>query len=67
VAVVIAATVFDEQLASSAWQLGLQLFGGALAVAGIWVLSRSSIVAAETTSGRERALARMGAVVLEGE
>jgi len=40
VAVVIAATVFDEKLASSAWQLGLQLAGGAVAVAGIAVLSR---------------------------
>ena len=67
VAVVIAATVFDEKLASSAWQLGLQLAGGAVAVAGIAVLSRSSIVAAETTGGRERALARMGAAALEGE
>jgi hypothetical protein len=67
VAVVIAATVFDEKLASSAWQLGLQLAGGALAVTGIAVLSRSSIVTAETASGRERALARMGAAALEGE
>ena len=67
VAVIIGATVFDEKLASSAWQLGLQLAGGALAVAGIAMLSRSSIVAAETVSGRERALARMGAAALEGE
>jgi hypothetical protein len=67
VAVVIAATVFDEKLASSAWQLGLQLAGGALAVAGIAVLSRSSIVAAETVDGRERALARMGAAAFEAE
>jgi hypothetical protein len=67
VAVVIAATVFDEKLASSAWQLGVQLAGGALAVAGIAMLSRSSIVAAETASGRDRALARMGATVLEGD
>jgi hypothetical protein len=49
-AVVIAVTVFDEQLASAPWQRGLQLAGGALAVAGIAVLSRSSIVAAETRS-----------------
>jgi hypothetical protein len=67
VAVVIAATVFDEKLASSAWQLGVQLAGGALAVTGIAVLSRSSIVAAETVNGREQALARMGAAALEGE
>jgi len=67
VAVVIAATVFDEKLASSAWQLGVQLAGGALAVTGIAVLSRSSIVAAETVNGREQALARMGATALEGE
>lgn len=67
VAVVIAATVFDEKLASSAWQLGVQLAGGALAVTGIAVLSRSSIVAAETVSGREQAVARMGAAALQGE
>jgi hypothetical protein len=67
VAVVIAATVFDEKLASSAWQLGVQLAGGALAVAGIAMLSRSSIVAAETAGGRDRALARLGAVALEGD
>ena len=67
VAVVIAATVFDEKLASSAWQLGVQLAGGALAVAGIAMLSRSSIVAAETTGGRDRALARLGAAALEGD
>jgi hypothetical protein len=36
-------------------------------VTGIAVLSRSSIVAAETVNGRERALARMGAAALEGE
>ncbi len=67
VAVVIAATVFDEKLASSAWQLGVQLAGGALAVAGIAMLSRSAIVAAETTGGRDRALARMGAAAFEGD
>jgi drug/metabolite transporter (DMT)-like permease len=67
VAVVIAATVFDEKLASSAWQLGVQLAGGALAVTGIALLSRSSIVAAETVNGREQALARMGAAALQGE
>jgi drug/metabolite transporter (DMT)-like permease len=67
VAVVIAATVFDEKLASSAWQLGVQLAGGALAVTGIAVLSRSSIVAVETVNGREQALARMGAAALPGE
>jgi drug/metabolite transporter (DMT)-like permease len=67
VAVVIAATVFDEKLASSAWQLGVQLAGGALAVAGIAMLSRSAIVAAETEDGRDRALARMGSAVFEGD
>lgn len=66
VAVVIAATVFDERLASSAWQLGVQLAGGALAVAGIAMLSRSAIVAAETADGRDRALARMGSAAFEG-
>ena len=53
-AVVIAVTVFGEQLASAPWQRGLQLAGGALAVAGIAVLSRSSIVAAETRFPRPR-------------
>ena len=67
VAVVIAATVFDEKLASSAWQLGVQLAGGALAVAGIAMLSRSAIVAAETADGRDRALARMGSAAFEGD
>ena len=67
VAVVIAATVFDEKLASSAWQLGVQLAGGALAVAGIAMLSRSAIVAAETEDGRDRALARMGSPAFEGD
>jgi drug/metabolite transporter (DMT)-like permease len=48
-AVVIAATVFGERLASSPVLQGFQLAGGALAAAGIAVLSRSSIVAAETS------------------
>jgi hypothetical protein len=65
-AVVIGATVFGEQLAGSAWQLGVQLGGGALAVAGIFMLSRSSIVAAETSAPRERVPARVGAVALNG-
>jgi hypothetical protein len=47
-AVVIGATVFGERLASSPVQLGFQLAGGVAAVAGIWVLSRSKIVEAET-------------------
>jgi hypothetical protein len=58
-AVVIAATVFGEQFASSAGELGLQMAGGATAVAGIAVLSRSSIVAAETRGGRDRSLTEM--------
>ncbi len=66
-AVIIAATVFGEKLASSPWQLGVQLAGGALAVAGIFVLSRSSIVAAETTEPqRERMPAGVRAVALNG-
>ena len=65
-AVVIGATVFGEQLAGAAWQLGVQLAGGALAVAGIFLLSRSSIVAAETSAPRERVPARVGAVALNG-
>jgi drug/metabolite transporter (DMT)-like permease len=49
-AVVIAATVFGERLAAAPALLGLQLAAGVLAVAGIAVLSRSHIVAAETAS-----------------
>jgi hypothetical protein len=65
--VIIGATVFGEHLASSAWQLAVQLGGGALAVTGIFLLSRSSIVAAETTEPRqERVLAGVGAVALNG-
>jgi drug/metabolite transporter (DMT)-like permease len=47
-AVVIAATIFNERLASSAVLLGVQLAGGVLAALGIALLSRSSIVATET-------------------
>lgn len=65
-AVVIGATVFGEQLASSPWQLAVQLGGGALAVVGIFLLSRSSIVAAETSVPRERIPARVGAPALNG-
>ena len=46
-AVVLAAVVFHESLASSPWQLALQLAGAATAVTGIALLSRSSVVAAE--------------------
>ena len=46
-AVVIAAAVFGERLARSPVLLGFQLAGGAIAAAGIWLLSHSSIVAAE--------------------
>lgn len=47
-AVTIGATVFGERLASSAPLLAFQLAGGMLAVAGIAVLSRSSVVRTET-------------------
>jgi drug/metabolite transporter (DMT)-like permease len=46
-AVVLATTVFGERLASSSGQLALQLAGGALAVGGIAILSRSNVVSAE--------------------
>ena len=46
-AVVLATTVFRERLAPSPWQLAVQLTGGALAVAGIAILSHSSIVSTE--------------------
>ncbi|MBO0770291.1 MAG: DMT family transporter [Actinobacteria bacterium] len=46
-AVVIAATVFGERLASSPGQLVLQLGAGVVAVAGIAVLSHSSVVRTE--------------------
>jgi uncharacterized membrane protein YedE/YeeE len=48
-AVVIGATVFGERLASSPVLLAIQLAGGAIAVAGIAVLSRSSVVETETS------------------
>jgi drug/metabolite transporter (DMT)-like permease len=64
IAVVIGATVFGEELASAAWQLGLQIAGGAVAVIGIFVLSRSSIVTAEQSAPRQPALAAMHGVVL---
>jgi drug/metabolite transporter (DMT)-like permease len=47
-AVVIAATVFNEQLAVSPARFLLQLAGGCVAVAGVASLSRSAIAAAET-------------------
>jgi len=46
-AVALAATVFHERLASSPGQLALQLAGGAMAVAGIAILSHSSVVNTE--------------------
>ena len=46
-AVLIAATLLRERLASSPGQLAAQLAGGAAAVAGIAALSRSSVTAAE--------------------
>jgi drug/metabolite transporter (DMT)-like permease len=47
-AVLLAATVFGERLASSPALLGVQLAGGALAVTGIVLLNHSSIVAIES-------------------
>jgi hypothetical protein len=47
-AVTIGATVFGERRASSVALQIVQLAGGALAVAGIAVLSRSSVVQTET-------------------
>lgn len=47
VAVVIGATVFGERLASSPALQSVQLAGGALAVTGIVVLSRSTVVRTE--------------------
>jgi hypothetical protein len=54
-AVVIGTTVFGEHLASSPVQFAFQVAGGAAAVAGIFLLSRSKIVEAET-----RAMPRQG-------
>ncbi len=45
--VILAATVFHEQLARSPGLLALQLAGGVIAAAGIAVLSRSPVVLAE--------------------
>ena len=49
--VILGAVVFQEQLARSPGLLALQLVGGAIAVAGIAVLSRAPVVLAE--EGRE--------------
>jgi drug/metabolite transporter (DMT)-like permease len=57
-AVTIGATVFGERLASSAPLLAIQLAGGAVAVAGIAVLSRSSVVRTETDLSVKRARPR---------
>ncbi len=46
-AVILATTVFRERLASSPWELALQLAGGVLAIAGIAILSHSSVVSTE--------------------
>jgi hypothetical protein len=46
-AVAIGATIFDEQLAASPAHLAVQLAAAAVAVAGITVLSRSSVVKTE--------------------
>jgi hypothetical protein len=48
-AVAIAAVVFGERLASSPALLGVQRLAGVIAVAGIALLSSSSIVAVETS------------------
>ena len=50
-AVVIGAFVFGERLAASPGQLAAQLAGGAVAAAGIAVLSRSSVAAMEAGPG----------------
>src|SRR5256714_269005 len=54
-AVVIGATIFGEQLASSPLDLGFQLAGGAAAGVGVAVLSSSKIVEAETLDTPEPA------------
>jgi len=54
-AVIIGATVFGEQLASSPAHLALQITGGVAAAAGIALLSRSTIVEAETRAAPEPA------------
>lgn len=56
-AVLIAATVFNERLASSPVALAVQLAGGAVAVVGIAALSRSSVAAAEVRPATPRAAA----------
>ena len=60
-AVAIAATVFGERLASSPTQLAAQLIGGAIAVAGIAALSRSSVAAAEVRASTAGAASGSGA------
>jgi drug/metabolite transporter (DMT)-like permease len=52
-AVVIAATVFNEQLATSPGRFVMQLAGGCVAAGGVAWLSRSAIAAAETKPGQQ--------------
>jgi drug/metabolite transporter (DMT)-like permease len=50
-AVILGVVVFRESLARSPWQFALQLAGGAIAVAGIAILSHSSVVLTEERLG----------------
>lgn len=53
-AVLLGVIVFRESLASSPWQFALQLAGGAIAVAGIAILSHSSVVLTEEHLGSRK-------------
>jgi len=54
----VGAFVFGERPAASPGQLAAQLAGGAVAVAGIAALSRSSVAAMETAPSNQRTCAR---------
>ena len=58
--VILGAAVFGERLARSPWLLALQLVGGAIAVTGIVVLSRSPVTLAEERRESQAADAQPG-------
>jgi hypothetical protein len=58
--VILGAAVFSERLARSPWLLALQFVGGAIAVTGIVVLSRSPVTLAEERRESQAADAQPG-------
>jgi len=65
-AVVIGATVFGERLASSPALQAVQLAGGLVAIVGIFVMSRSSVVRTETVTQEQSVAERRDATARVG-